>query len=164
MKFPYAKWTLLSLTMAVLAVFIKLGAAPNSPSVDGANPAGDLAGFSALAPIDAHVHVYKDDPAFGAFLERLNLRVLDICVIDDRDPDYWVWNRSAATCSNVVQSTNGRAVFCTTFSPYGFEEPGFSQRAIQQLDADFAAGAIAVKIYKVMGMEMKSKAGKYVHA
>jgi len=51
---------------------------------------------------------------------------------------------------------------CTTFSPYEFEEPGFAQRTIHQLDADFAAGAIAVKIYKVMGMEMKSKAGKYV--
>ena len=46
--------------------------------------------------------------------------------------------------------------------PYGFEETGFAQRAVRQLDADFAAGAIAVKIYKVMGMEMKSKAGKYV--
>src|SRR5208282_2643235 len=48
------------------------------------------------------------------------------------------------------------------FSPYDFEAPGFSRRAIKQLDTDFAAGAIAVKIYKVMGMEMKSKAGKYV--
>jgi predicted TIM-barrel fold metal-dependent hydrolase len=62
----------------------------------------------------------------------------------------------------VVHVTGGRAVFCTTFSPYDFEEPGFAQRTIEQLDGDFAAGAIAVKIYKVMGMEMKSKAGKYV--
>jgi predicted TIM-barrel fold metal-dependent hydrolase len=56
----------------------------------------------------------------------------------------------------------GRAVLCTTFSPYEFEQPGFAERTIGQLDSDFKAGAIAVKIYKVMGMEMKSKAGKYV--
>src|SRR5204863_1293726 len=49
-------------------------------------------------------------------------------------------------------------------NPYDFEDPGFSKRVICQLEADFAAGAVAVKIYKVMGMEMKSKAGKYVMA
>ena len=35
---------------------------------------------------------------------------------------------------------------------------------IRQLSEDFAAGAVAVKIYKVMGMEMKSKSGQYVMA
>jgi len=166
MKFPYAKWTLLSLTMAVLTVLILLASALDSASIYGAkpglSPASDLAGFSALAPIDAHVHLYKDDPAFGALLERLNLRILDICVIDDRDPLFKGLEPQRGDVLKVVHSTGGRAAFCTTFSPYDFEEPGFSRRAIQQLDADFAAGAIAVKIYKVMGMEMKSKAGKYV--
>ncbi len=122
----------------------------------------DLAGFSSLAPIDAHVHLYKDDPAIVAFLDRLDLRILDICVIDDRDPYAKGLEPQRSDVLKVVHSTGGRAVLCTTFSPYDFEEPGFSRRAIRQLDADFAAGAIAVKIYKVMGMEMKSKAGKYV--
>ena len=119
-------------------------------------------GLSALAPIDAHVHVYNDDPAFGAFLKRLNLRVLNVCVIDDRSPFAKGLEPQRSDVLKVAQMTAGRAVFCTTFSPYGSEAPGFAQRAIRQLDADFAAGAIAVKIYKVMGMELKSKAGKYV--
>ena len=55
-------------------------------SQPGRPPAGDLASFSALAPIDAHVHLYKDDPAFGALMRRLKLRILDIRVMDDRDP------------------------------------------------------------------------------
>jgi predicted TIM-barrel fold metal-dependent hydrolase len=62
----------------------------------------------------------------------------------------------------VVRSTSGRAVLCTTFSPYDFEEPGFSERAIRQLNQDFADGAVAVKIYKTIGMEIKTKAGKYL--
>jgi len=125
-------------------------------------PAADLVSFSALAPIDTHVHLYKDDPAFGAFLKRQNLRVLDIIVIDDRDPFGKGLEPQRSDVLKVVHVTAGRALFCTTFSPYDFEDPGFAQRTIRQLDADFAQGAIAVKIYKVMGMEMKSKAGKYV--
>ena len=84
-------------------------------------------------------------------------------MIDDRDP---LRQGSGAAAQRRAQGRpqprEAGRVFCTTFSPYDFEEPGFAQRTIRQLDADFAAGAIAVKIYKVMGMEMKSKAGKYV--
>jgi len=161
-----SKGTSLSPAMALLAVLILLPSVPDSGSSRGATVAlaraADLASFSTLAPIDAHVHVYKDDPAFGAFLKRLNLRVLDICVIDDRDPFAKRLEPQRSDVLKVVRITGGRAVFCTTFSPYEFEEPGFAQRTIEQLDADFANGAIAVKIYKVMGMEIKSRAGKYV--
>jgi len=166
MRFPHTKWTLLSISAALLTVFFLLTSPLGPESVDGAKTGrsapADLAGFSSLAPIDTHVHLYKDDPAFGTFLDRLNLRILDICVIDDRDPYAKGLEPQRSDVLKVVHTTHGRAVLCTTFSPYGFEEPGFSRRAIQQLDADFAEGAIAVKIYKVMGMEMKSKAGKYV--
>jgi predicted TIM-barrel fold metal-dependent hydrolase len=166
MKFPNSKWTSLALAMAVPAVLMVLASALRAGRVAEAQPAGpptgDLASFAALAPIDAHFHLYKDDPAFGELMRRLNLRILDILVIDDRDPYAKGMEPQRSDVLKVVHSTGGRAVLCTTFSPYEFEEPGFAQRTIRQLDADFKAGAIAVKIYKVMGMEMKSKAGKYV--
>jgi len=161
-----SKRRLLSLATTALIVLILLA----SVRVSGSSyrikptmlPTADLASFSALAPIDAHVHLYTDDPAFGALLKRLNLRVLDILVIDDRDPYGKGLEPQRSDTLKVVHATSGRALFCTTFSPYDFEDPGFAQRTIRQLDADFAAGAIAVKIYKVEGMEMKSKSGKYV--
>jgi predicted TIM-barrel fold metal-dependent hydrolase len=166
LKFPNSKWTLPSLAMAVLPVLTLLAASlvtgrPYEAQAGGPQT-GDLASFSALAPIDTHVHLYKDDPAFGALMQRLKLRILDICVIDDRDPYYKGLEPQRTDVLKIVHSSGGRAVLCTTFSPYEFEKPGFAQRTIRQLDADFAEGAIAVKIYKVMGMEMKSKAGKYV--
>ncbi|HXJ94980.1 MAG TPA: amidohydrolase family protein [Terriglobia bacterium] len=136
------------------------------PASGDATPADEqselLDGFAQTHPIDVHIHLYKDDPAFGALMERLKLRGLDICVIDDRDPDYNDLERQRREVLSVRQITGGRAAFCTTFSPYDFEKPEFSQRVIRQLNVDFAAGAVAVKIYKVMGMEMKSKAGKWV--
>lgn len=159
-----SKRTLLSLATTMLSVLILASVllSGSSYGTKPASPAADLVSFSALAPIDVHVHLYKDDPAFGTLLKRLNLRVLDIIVIDDRDPYGKGLEPQRSDTLKVVHVTAGRAVFCTTFSPYDFENPGFAQRTIGQLDDDFAYGAIAVKIYKVMGMEMKSKAGKYV--
>ena len=65
---------------------------------------------------------------------------------------------------SVSRSSAGRAAFCTTFSPYDFEEPGFSARVIGQLDRDFKAGAVAVKIYKTIGMQITNKAGTFLMA
>jgi hypothetical protein len=45
-----------------------------------------LKGFAAIQPIDVHIHIYKDDPELNGLIERLNLRAVNICVIDDRDP------------------------------------------------------------------------------
>lgn len=142
--------------------FVICGPRGSRPAAQGQSAL--LKAFAEMNPIDAHAHLYKDDPAFGALMQHLKLRILDICVIDDRDPYGKGLEPQRSDVLKVVRSTGGRAVFCTTFSPYDFEEPGFSQRVIRQLDHDFAAGAVAVKIYKVMGMEMKSKAGKYVMA
>ncbi len=145
--------------MAVLAL-IGTGSRPEARPREALD--ADLAAFAALAPIDTHIHLYQDDPRFGELMRRLDLRALNICVIDDRDPFYKDFEQQRADVLKVRRTTGGRAAFCTTFSPYDFEKPGFAQRAIRQLEADFANEAIAVKIYKVMGMEMKSKAGKYV--
>ena len=123
-----------------------------------------LEAFAEVQPIDAHIHVYKNDPQLDALIERLNLRALNICVIDDRDPDYKGLEPQRTQVLEFRQGTHGRAAFCTTFSPYDFEQPGFSGRVIRQLNEDFVNGAVAVKIYKVMGMEMKNKSGQWVMA
>src|SRR6516165_3138665 len=135
----------------------------------GAQPAASdestlLEAFAEVQPIDAHIHVYKNDPQLDALIERLNLRALNICVIDDRDPDYKGLEPQRTQVLEFRQGTHGRAAFCTTFSPYDFEQPGFSGRVIRQLNEDFVNGAVAVKIYKVMGMEMKNKSGQWVMA
>lgn len=72
------------LLVVLPALWAGLGAGYGAEA--GASPADELAAFAALQPIDAHAHVYKDDPAVAALLDRLNLRILNICVIDDRDP------------------------------------------------------------------------------
>jgi predicted TIM-barrel fold metal-dependent hydrolase len=121
-----------------------------------------LQALAEMHPVDVHTHVFKKDPAFEDLLKRLQLRVLDICVVDDRDPFFKDFERQRNLVLDLVRVSSGRVGFCTTISPYDFEEPGFTQRVNHQLNQDFSAGAIAVKIYKTIGMEIKSKAGKYL--
>lgn len=117
--------------------------------------------LAAVEPIDTHVHAYIADPRVAELLDRFHLRVLNILLIDDRDPFAKgmepQWSDALA-----VRAASSRAAVCTTIDPYGFEDAGFAARVNTRLNADFEAGAIAVKLYKTVGMEIKTKAGTYL--
>lgn len=96
MKFPKVN----SVGVAALAVLAVLAFATMRSSeacpADAAD--ADFAAFAAVAPIDTHIHLYQDDPRFGAIMQRLNLRALNICVIDDRDTFYKRARAAARRC------------------------------------------------------------------
>lgn len=128
----------------------------------GGPPVVDLTNFSALGPIDVHAHVFKDDPAFAALLKRLNLRVLDICVVDQHDRGYEEAAPQNRKARAILHSTGGRSAWCSTFDPQDFEKPGFAEQSSRILNETFADGAVAVKIYKSIGMELKKRDGSYL--
>jgi predicted TIM-barrel fold metal-dependent hydrolase len=117
---------------------------------------------TALGRIDAHAHVLRSDPAFYRLLERLDVRLVNICVVDRYDPGYETAEPQHKVALEVFRQSKGRAAWCSTFDDTDWESPGFSGRAIAQLDRTFADGAVAVKIYKSIGMELRSKDGRYV--
>jgi predicted TIM-barrel fold metal-dependent hydrolase len=117
--------------------------------------------FVALDPIDTHTHVFKSDPAFSSMMNRLHLHILDICVADSHNLFRSVQPEISSGMA-FVKENRGHATLCTTFDPNTFATPHFAARTIQQLDRNFAAGAVAVKIWKNIGMELKTPEGKYV--
>ena len=126
------------------------------------NAQGQRLTFRSLSPIDAHAHCFNASPEFYALLERLNLRILNICVVDKYERGYEEAAPQHAKALEIFRGSHGRAAWCSTFDPQDWESPGFADRAIQDLDKTFQDGAIAVKIYKSIGMELKSKDGKYL--
>jgi predicted TIM-barrel fold metal-dependent hydrolase len=123
-----------------------------------------LKSFAALHPIDVHVHVFKTDPAFQAMLERLNLKLMDILVMDDTASYRKQLQPQVDDALALVKSSHGHVALCTTFDPYRFDSPSFTADAIKQIDRDFANGAVAVKVWKNIGMEIRDRSGKYVMA
>lgn len=81
-----------SLSRVVLGFSIALSSiAQTTPSTSApastASEESTLRAFAAIHPIDVHVHVFKTDPAFQKMLEGLNLKVMDILVMDDTESD-----------------------------------------------------------------------------
>lgn len=139
---------------------LRLSAAPSA----GHSDTQFLKSFAALHPIDIHVHVFKTDPAFQAMLERLNLKLMDILVMDDTLPYRKQLQPQIDDALALVRSSHGHVVWCTTFDPYRFDSPSFTADAIHQIDRNFAEGAVAVKIWKNIGMEITDRSGKYIMA
>jgi predicted TIM-barrel fold metal-dependent hydrolase len=122
----------------------------------------DLKRFSALGPIDTHTHVFENDPAFPAMLNRLRLHLLDICVFTDQEPAFPYLQAEIDSALAVTRAARGRVSWCTTFDPFKFRSPSFAAETIRQLDRDFGNGAVAVKIWKNIGMELRTPDGSFV--
>jgi predicted TIM-barrel fold metal-dependent hydrolase len=112
--------------------------------------------------IDTHTHIHRNAPELFAALEKDQWRCLSICVsraIGDEPSDLEETIRGSAEVHRV---TNGRIAWATAFDARRFESSDFAGRAIEGLRRSFDNGAIAVKIWKNVGMGIPSKSGEYL--
>ncbi len=121
-----------------------------------------MAEFASLEPIDAHTHVFETGPAFVGMLERLHVHVLDILYVDDTVAYRNSMEPQEQDARRFIAFSMGHAQLCTTFDPFRFNDAKFSKDVIDALNQDFERGAIAVKIWKNIGMEIKNASGQYV--
>jgi len=152
---------------SILLMAFSCAAQSRTSAQQSAGPGADekaLQSFAAIRPIDVHVHVFKTDSAFQAMLERLNLKVMDILVMDDTNASRKELPKQEDDGFALVRSSHAHVALCTTFDPYKFNDPSFKEEAVKQLDRDFEQGAVAVKIWKNIGMEIKDGNGNYVMA
>lgn len=131
-----------------------------SAPVTGPFSDDELSRFAALNPIDTHTHLYQSSPAFMAMLKKLNLHVVDILVTHTPDQKELATEKLEAV--EFVRSSEGRAILCTTFNPFPYAQAGFSRKVIAQMNQDFDRGAVAVKIWKNIGEQVKDAVGDYV--
>lgn len=109
--------------------------------------------------IDAHIHYGDDDPALLALLAEFDLKLLNICfVYDAQDP----WREQAATYRSLIQAHPQRFAWCTSFDLPRFDDPQYIDQAIAGLERDFQAGAIACKIWKNIGMDVRTPSGEFL--
>lgn len=123
-----------------------------------------LKDFAAVHPIDAHVHVFKSDAQFQDMLDQLNLKLLNILVVDDTLSYRKELQPQVTDALALMRSSKGHIAFCTTFDPYKFNSPSFTSDAINQINHNFDQGAIAVKLWKNVGMEIKDSNGHFIFA
>jgi len=108
--------------------------------------------------IDAHIHYGDHAPELLALLDEFNLKLLNICVAQD---DHGGWRDQAETYAHLTQTDPAHFAWCTSFDLPRFADPGYIDSVIAGLDADFANGAIACKIWKNIGMEVQRADGSF---
>jgi predicted TIM-barrel fold metal-dependent hydrolase len=108
--------------------------------------------------IDAHIHFAAGHPDCERLLERLDVLALNVCVPTDSAGG---WRDQATAYRALAASAPRRFAWCTAFDLPRFDDPHYADRVIEGLAADIAAGAVACKIWKNIGMEVRHPDGAF---
>ncbi|GAA0312608.1 hypothetical protein GCM10009087_23430 [Sphingomonas oligophenolica] len=117
------------------------------------------ADFARVPKLDAHVHANVDDQAFLAIAAKDGFELLSINV---DYPDFPPLPLQAAIAEKKRAADPGRFHYATTFSMKGFGTPGWTERTNAAIDAALARGAVAVKVWKNIGMVERDPEGKRI--
>jgi hypothetical protein len=118
--------------------------------------AGDFAG---VAKRDTHVHINTSDPSFIQQAKDDNFSLITVNV---DAPHYPPLDEQESLAVSHVASFPGRVTYATTISVKGFNAPGWQEQMTARLIDSFNKGAVAVKFWKNIGMELKAPDGSFV--
>jgi len=141
----------------LLAPVLALGCALLLPT--SARPADAEQDYAAFEKIDVHMHLYGEMPEFVKRAKEDGFRVLTINVSYKDFPPPAQQLRDAAALRRKYPD---RIAFAATFDAAGSERPGWLARTEEALDAALGQGAVAVKVWKDIGMQQRDADGRAV--
>lgn len=117
--------------------------------------------YGEISKIDAHVHLNSDRPALHQAAEEERF---ELVTINTEVPEFPDIRRQQAIATGFAATSKGNLHFLTTFSSDGWDDPDWSDRALEQIKTGIKKGAIGVKIWKNFGMELRGRDGTPVTA
>ena len=141
--------------VALLAVAMSRPAAQSAPPP---SPPPVVTGFEALHKIDVHAHIYEDLPAVVAMLQRANVRVINISNPGTDGHLAFMHDFNA----QLVKAHPDVFSFASTFDLTTRDQPRYGPRVAAALDETFTQGAVMVKIWKEVGLELLKPDGTYL--
>jgi len=145
--------------MRIWGTLLVCGASGLLASAAAPDPHYGESDFDKVAKFDAHVHANVEDPRFLEVARRDGFHLLAINV---DYPDFPPVPLQAGIAQAMRAVDPRRLQFATTFSMEGFGTPGWTGRTIRAIDDAVAKGAVAVKVWKNIGMVAKDAQGKRV--
>jgi predicted TIM-barrel fold metal-dependent hydrolase len=118
-----------------------------------------LEDFKTVKKIDMHIHIRTPDTAFLQQAREDNFRLLDINVDGPSSPDV---EAQQALALKHIQAFPERTSLATTFTVKNWKDPNWQQKTLAHLQDAFDKGAVGVKVWKNIGMELRDKNGKFV--
>ncbi len=118
-----------------------------------------VADFAAVRKFDAHVHANTDDHDFLDIARRDGFSLLSINV---DYPDFPPLAEQARVAHALHAAAPGNFQFATTFSMLGFGTDRWTRGTVRAIDAELKRGAVAVKIWKNVGMVARNSQGRLI--
>lgn len=146
-------------TRMIVALLAGIAVAAGSAGAAPARPDYSEADFARVPKFDVHVH---DNVARDALLDIARKDNFELLSINVDYPDFPPLALQAKAALLHRSEDPKRFHFATAFSMAGFGEPGWTERTNAAIDAAVANGAVAVKVWKNIGMVVKDKDGKHV--
>jgi hypothetical protein len=106
--------------------------------------------------------MHRSAPALVEALQQANWRCLSICDSREIGDQPSVLNEMISGTKVLHAESHGRIAWATTFDARPFETPDFAGRVIAALQRDFKQDAAGVKIWKNVGMAIRSKSGQFL--
>ena len=122
--------------------------------------AGAPPAFEDILKIDVHSHFFDDVPELATMMDRAKVRIVNVCV---RGTDMERLRQQEAWAER-QQEKYGRQrfPFASTFDVTRRDDPDYVDQVKRWLNATFDKGAVMVKIWKEVGMEIKDRQGRFV--
>jgi predicted TIM-barrel fold metal-dependent hydrolase len=115
--------------------------------------------FSSTPKIDAHAHFETDESTFIELAQKENMSFLSITT--HSHSRYYI-DKQLNHAVNLKKNTPENFYFTTTFSMENFDTPEWENDVITKLKEDFSRGAIAVKVWKDIGMTYRDKDSSFI--
>ena len=144
----------LAAVLATIALPVAAGTLPQGPAATYT-----MADFARVDKIDAHVHLHGPADRFMAQAAQDGFRVLTINV---DYPDFPPIAEQQRDAISLHQRYPGLAAFAATFSVAQFSSPQWAADTVRGIAAAVGQGAVGVKAWKNIGMDLRDAAGNYV--
>lgn len=110
-----------------------------------------------MKKIDAHAHFDGEHPSVIAYLREKNLKLLNVCFYENS-----AWKIKKKKYKTLAVQYPDIYAWCTSIDNPDWDDPDYAKKTIEQLEIDFSEGAVGCKVWKNIGMDVKTKAGEFL--
>jgi predicted TIM-barrel fold metal-dependent hydrolase len=115
--------------------------------------------YQEMTKIDAHVHIRTTDPAVMEFARSEGFKLLTINTRSDSQENIDLQREYAMKMKSLYPDDIS---WLTTFSMENFEEPGWADKVIRNLQDNLDQGATGFKVWKDIGMTFRDSLGQFI--
>lgn len=115
--------------------------------------------FKDVKKIDAHVHVNTFDTTLISLAKEYGFHLISLNV---GAPEYPSLSKQQEFSLFHLHRNQAGFAYTTSFDMTDFEAPNWQKSQLSYLASSFDSGAVGVKVWKHIGMELKDSSGKFI--